>query len=205
MSNSAIKRHADAARQIWRQADSEGRGLTEAERKTVEDHVNSAEALKKAMDLGRSLGAPDISRPNGIGGGDATGVNLDGLLNQLPGENQDIASDADAPNAADNVFAAISKAEEAHLPADGIVIHPSDWASLRVIKDQTRTTSLGRRSRTVRSPERPCHRGQQLAQRLLSARQDRAESRDQTGAPRDPPGFVRHRGFDGVLSNTLLQ
>jgi hypothetical protein len=41
--------------------------------------------------------------------GDATGVNLDGLLNQLPGENQDIASDADAPNAADNVFAAISK------------------------------------------------------------------------------------------------
>jgi hypothetical protein len=71
-------------------------------------------------------------------------------------------------------------------------------------KNQTRTTSLGRRSRTVRSPERPCHRGQQLAQRLLSARQDRAESRDETGAPRDPPGFVRHRGFDGVLSNTLL-
>ena len=57
--------------------------------------------------------------------GDATGVNLDGLLNQLPGENQDIASDADAPNAADNVFAAISKAEEAICPPTGSSFTPA--------------------------------------------------------------------------------
>lgn len=64
-----------------------------------------------------------------------SGQDLDGLLNQVPGANQDIASDAAEVNAADHIFAAITQARKSYLEPDGIIVNTDDWAELRLLKD----------------------------------------------------------------------
>ena len=64
-----------------------------------------------------------------------SGTDLVGLLDRVPGANDGVYSDADTPNAADHVYAAIAAAEASYLPSDGIVINPADWAELRLLKD----------------------------------------------------------------------
>jgi HK97 family phage major capsid protein len=69
--------------------------------------------------------------------------NFTGLLTRVPVGNRFIVSDADAPNAADHIFAAIVKAQESFLDPDTVVIHPADWAELRLTKDQNENYVAG--------------------------------------------------------------
>lgn len=69
-----------------------------------------------------------------------SGTDLDGLLNQVPSENEDVTALGegllvDEPNAADNIFAALTVARRSFLEPDGIVVNTDDWASLRLLKD----------------------------------------------------------------------
>jgi HK97 family phage major capsid protein len=54
---------------------------------------------------------------------------------RVPVENRFVVSNADTPNSADHIYEAIATAERAFLPADTVVIHPEDWADLRLMKD----------------------------------------------------------------------
>ncbi len=63
------------------------------------------------------------------------GVNLTGLLNRIPAGNRGVTSTATAASAIDHVYAAISKARQSYLEPDGIVIHPSSWEMMRLLKD----------------------------------------------------------------------
>ena len=67
----------------------------------------------------------------------AGGDNLLGLEPRIPEANRFVVSTADTPNAADHIYEAIAVAERSHLPADGIIVHPDDWADLRLLKDDT--------------------------------------------------------------------
>ena len=64
-----------------------------------------------------------------------TGTDLNGLLNRVPAGNKNQTSSASAANAADHIFAAISKARDSFLEVDGIVINNDDWEGLRLLKD----------------------------------------------------------------------
>jgi HK97 family phage major capsid protein len=66
----------------------------------------------------------------------AGGDNLLGLEPRIPAENKFVTSDADTPNSADHIYEAISVAERSHLPSDGVIVHPDDWAALRLLKDE---------------------------------------------------------------------
>ena len=65
----------------------------------------------------------------------AGGDNLLGLEPRIPADNKFVVSSADTPNSADHIYEAIATAERSHLPSDGIIIHPDDWADLRLLKD----------------------------------------------------------------------
>lgn len=67
--------------------------------------------------------------------GNGNGNNLEGILARVPAENQFLTSDADGPNSADHVYAAIAAAERSYLMVDTVVVHPDDWADLRLTKD----------------------------------------------------------------------
>src|SRR5204862_2550739 len=68
------------------------------------------------------------------GGGNLN--NFLGLLARVPVANRFVVSDADAPNFADHIFAAIVKAQQSFLDPDTVVVNPADWAELRLTKDQ---------------------------------------------------------------------
>lgn len=62
--------------------------------------------------------------------------NFLGLLPRVPVENRFVTSDAEAPNAADHIYAALTTVRVgSFLEPDGVVIHPDDWAALRLLKD----------------------------------------------------------------------
>jgi HK97 family phage major capsid protein len=65
----------------------------------------------------------------------AGGSNFLGLEPRIPSANKFVSSDADTPNAADHIYAAITVVRNAFLEPDGIIIHPDDWADLRLLKD----------------------------------------------------------------------
>jgi HK97 family phage major capsid protein len=67
----------------------------------------------------------------------AGGDNLLGLYPRVPAENLFVSSDADAPNAADHIYEAITVSRRSYLEPDTIVVHPDDWADLRLVKDST--------------------------------------------------------------------
>jgi HK97 family phage major capsid protein len=63
--------------------------------------------------------------------------NFLGLLARVPVANRFVSSDAEAPNAADHIYEAITVARQSFLEPDAIVINPVDWADLRLVKDST--------------------------------------------------------------------
>ncbi len=65
------------------------------------------------------------------GGGDE----LDGLMGAVPGPNQGLTSDASDAQAADHIYAAISKVRRAFVEPDAIVVHPDDWQDIQTLKD----------------------------------------------------------------------
>lgn len=65
--------------------------------------------------------------------GDGTGVHLDGLVPNSTPFAAPIA--IDNPNSIDKLGQAILQAELSDLPADGIVLHPSDWTWIRLLKN----------------------------------------------------------------------
>jgi HK97 family phage major capsid protein len=65
------------------------------------------------------------------------GSNFLGLEPRIPAANKFVTSDADAPNAADHIYEAITVVRNSFLEPDGIIIHPDDWAALRLLKDTT--------------------------------------------------------------------
>jgi HK97 family phage major capsid protein len=67
--------------------------------------------------------------------GGAGDPNLLALLPRIPVENRFVVSDADTPNAADHIYAAIAQAEAAFLAVDTILVNPVDWTELRLVKD----------------------------------------------------------------------
>jgi HK97 family phage major capsid protein len=67
----------------------------------------------------------------------AGGDNLLGIYPQVPSANKYVSSDADSPNSADHIYEAISVSRRSYLEPDTIVIHPDDWADLRLVKDTT--------------------------------------------------------------------
>jgi HK97 family phage major capsid protein len=69
--------------------------------------------------------------------GDNSGSHLNGILHQIPSENKAIENeDVEMPNAADHIFAAITKIRSKFIEPDGIVMNPDDWATLRLVKDK---------------------------------------------------------------------
>lgn len=76
-----------------------------------------------------------MEEENQLLNGQGSGSDLVGVLDQVPGGNDGVVSDADTPNAADHIYAAITAVRDSFLEADGIVIHPDDWADLRLLKD----------------------------------------------------------------------
>jgi HK97 family phage major capsid protein len=67
----------------------------------------------------------------------AGGDNLLGLYPQVPDDHKYVVSDADSPSAADHIYEAITVVRvDSFLEPDTIIIHPIDWADLRLLKDQ---------------------------------------------------------------------
>jgi HK97 family phage major capsid protein len=65
-------------------------------------------------------------------GGDGNAPNLKGIINRTGVQGQPVASDSGA----DAIYKAITKVRTgAFVEPDGIIIHPSDWESLRLSKD----------------------------------------------------------------------
>lgn len=67
---------------------------------------------------------------NGTGGDD-----LSGVVDNLPMGNTAVRSDAVDATDADHIYAGITKVREAYLEPDAIILHPTDWESLRTLKD----------------------------------------------------------------------
>lgn len=67
----------------------------------------------------------------------AGGDDLEGLLGRIPAGNLGVNAGAltTASNAADHVFAAMTKVREAFVEPTAIVMHPDDWASIALLKD----------------------------------------------------------------------
>jgi HK97 family phage major capsid protein len=84
-----------------------------------------------------------IEEENQLLNGDGEAPNLSGLLDRVPVGNQDIVSDAEAPNSADHIYAAIIKVQESYLDADAVVVNPADWGDLRLLKDQNENYVAG--------------------------------------------------------------
>jgi HK97 family phage major capsid protein len=69
--------------------------------------------------------------------GEGNNYNFLGLLPRVPADHKFVASDADTPNAADHIYAALTLCRvDSFLEPDGIIIHPDDWAELRLLKDE---------------------------------------------------------------------
>jgi HK97 family phage major capsid protein len=65
----------------------------------------------------------------------AGGSNFLGLLPRIPAANRYVTSSATSPNAADHIYEALTVARRSFLEPDGIIVHPDDWADLRLLKD----------------------------------------------------------------------
>lgn len=61
---------------------------------------------------------------------------LDALIAAVSGANEDVISDAQAANDADHIYAGMTQIRLAFQEPTGIVINPSNWEALRLLKDQ---------------------------------------------------------------------
>lgn len=102
---------------------------------TVSDEMlEDAAALQSYINARLSLfvrNEEEAQLLHGAGGG-----NFLGLEPRIPSDHRFVTSDADAPNGADHIYEAITRIRvDSFLEPDGIVIHPEDWAELRLLKD----------------------------------------------------------------------
>jgi HK97 family phage major capsid protein len=66
------------------------------------------------------------------------GSNFLGLKPRIPADHKYVTSSAEAPNSADHIYEAITRVRvDSFLEPDGIIVHPEDWADLRLLKDTT--------------------------------------------------------------------
>lgn len=84
--------------------------------------------------------------------GAGNNLNFLGLLGRVPAANRFVVSTADAPNAADHIYEALTVARESHLEPDAIILNPVDWADLRLLKD-SQENYIGGSPFGVGSPE----------------------------------------------------
>lgn len=67
---------------------------------------------------------------NGTGGDD-----LDGIVHNLPVGNTAVRSSVGSPTNADHIYAGITKVRSAFIEPDAILMNPTDWEALRLLKD----------------------------------------------------------------------
>jgi HK97 family phage major capsid protein len=75
--------------------------------------------------------------------GDGNSPNLHGLIPQATAFADPLAGDVTDPNEIDRIGSAILQAALADYPATGIVLHPSDWQKMRLLKDADGLYVLG--------------------------------------------------------------
>lgn len=100
-----------------------------------DEMLEDAAQIRSYIDARLSLFV-QMEEENQLLNGSGTGININGLLNRVPGPNEGIVSDAQAANDADHIFAALTVARRSFLEPDGIIVNPDDWASLRLLKDE---------------------------------------------------------------------
>ncbi|TCM73230.1 phage major capsid protein [Rhodovulum steppense] len=67
--------------------------------------------------------------------GDGTSPNLHGLIPQATAFNDPLTGQIASPNQIDRIGSAILQSALADFPPTGIVLHPSDWQRMRMLKD----------------------------------------------------------------------
>jgi len=75
--------------------------------------------------------------------GDGVSPNLHGLIPQATAFADPLAGDITDPNQIDRIGSAILQSALADFPATGIVLHPSDWQIMRMLKDADGRYILG--------------------------------------------------------------
>lgn len=75
--------------------------------------------------------------------GDGTSPNLHGLIPQATAFADPLVGQITAPNQIDRIGSAILQSALADFPASGIVLHPSDWQLMRMLKDGENRYILG--------------------------------------------------------------
>ncbi len=104
--------------------------LFKASRQVLED----AAQLASYIDTRARDGLADVEEAQLLNG-NATGQNLNGLIpNATPFDNTLVAAN---DNKADVIRRAILQVRLAEYRADGIVMHPTDWADIEVLKETT--------------------------------------------------------------------
>jgi HK97 family phage major capsid protein len=88
------------------------------------------EQLTEFIDQQLRLGVL-LAEENQIINGDGTGVNMTGILNTAGIQVQARGTDSQA----DAIYKGITKIREQFMEPDGIVLHPSDWQTIRLSKD----------------------------------------------------------------------
>jgi HK97 family phage major capsid protein len=103
--------------------------------KESDELVEDLPFLKSAID-GRLLYQLNLFIEDQLLNGSGAAGNLRGLLNRVGIQTEVRGSTAAGDNAQDTIFRAITKTEiGSGLPADGIVINPADYQTLRLSKD----------------------------------------------------------------------
>lgn len=102
--------------------------LFKASRQILDD----ASALQSYIDARARYGLM-LSEENQLLYGNGTGANLYGIVPQA--QEFDPAFDPASPTAIDRLRLAILQSALAEFPADGIVLHPIDWAVIELTKD----------------------------------------------------------------------
>ncbi|MCG6228132.1 phage major capsid protein [Vibrio furnissii] len=75
--------------------------------------------------------------------GNGTGANLHGLIPQASAYAAPVGSEVDTEQRIDRLRLAILQAALAEYPATGIVLHPTDWATIELLKDNTGKYIIG--------------------------------------------------------------
>jgi HK97 family phage major capsid protein len=102
----------------------------------TDEMLEDAQALSSYINGRLTLGVK-IKEEQQLLNGAASGSELSGILHNVPAENKELHATAlKKQNAADNVFAAMTKVRSFFIEPDGIVMNPEDWAVLRLAKDE---------------------------------------------------------------------
>jgi HK97 family phage major capsid protein len=101
----------------------------------TDEMLEDAQALSSYINGRLTLGVK-IAEENQLLNGAASGSEMSGILHNIPSGNKELhATGLTRQNAADNIFAAMTKIRTFFIEPDGIVMNPNDWATLRLAKD----------------------------------------------------------------------